>query len=344
MRNLSEIIYKIINQLLQIQAREVVSIAGEIHNSVQSTQALHEIPFLEEIAIAVRKKKSFPVLDISTEKLKQRFFTEIPKDCMEMNPTYYLHWMDRIDAFVEIGWKNITPQFSDELSMQQKLFQHSAEEIWHKILEQKKRMLFLNFPSPELAVMLDQPYDLLLKHYFSLLDCDYSHLKTYAEEIKKKYIGATLLLFTYDNTFTCKILPEQGSAFVGSLEKSPFLILPTGKVEFFLDRESLDGIFTAERCYYQKDYYEQVSICFERGEIKYLNFAQEKKGNFKLQNAMMNSKMQIRLSIGINAGCRSYTNYYSYDRCIDGNISFKMIDRDSEPILFSNKNVIINKK
>jgi leucyl aminopeptidase (aminopeptidase T) len=262
---------------------------------------------------------------------------------MQIQPTHYFHLLDHIKAFIEIGWKHITPQFSPEMKMRKNTLQYPAESLWQKVIEQKKKIIFMNFPSPELAVKIQQNYEQLLRHYLNLLDCDYEHLHDKAETIKKEYIGRQLTLFTQENSLEVEIIAQMALSFAGSFQSSPYLILPAGKVEFEINRVKLNGIFKAEKCYYESEYYDHVSIQFEQGEIRFVDFSEEKKGNFILQNALMNSKRQCFLSIGINPGSRTLTNYYSYDRCIDGNLSFKLLDSNSEPILFSNRNTMIKK-
>ena len=81
-----ELSYNIINNLLRIQKDDVVSISGEIRNGANADYALIELPLIEEIAVAIRKKKAFPVLELTTENLKKRFFVEMPDDVFSVPP------------------------------------------------------------------------------------------------------------------------------------------------------------------------------------------------------------------------------------------------------------------
>ena len=49
----------------------------------------------------------------------------------------------------------------------------------------------------------------------------------------------------------------------------------------------------------------------------------------------MNSKIECFLILGFNQEVTSFTNYYLYDACIDGNISLKFTDADANIILSS---------
>ena len=70
----SEIAVKIVNYILCLQQGQSVTISAEIHNVFDHNDPLVEIPFMEEIALVVRKNKGLPILDVSTENLHKRFF------------------------------------------------------------------------------------------------------------------------------------------------------------------------------------------------------------------------------------------------------------------------------
>jgi len=121
-------------------------------------------------------------------------------------------------------------------------------------------------------------------------------------------------------------------------------ILPAGVIEFPMDKASLDGVFFAEKIYYKNLIYDNVKLNFSDGVIRYISFKSEEKGNYNLQNTIMNSQKECYFSLGFNPEISDYTNFYLYDRCINGNISLKFFDQDSFPIVFSNLNAEIKKR
>ncbi|MCD4817387.1 MAG: hypothetical protein K8S23_01700 [Candidatus Cloacimonetes bacterium] len=341
MNNLSQIAFKIVNNILEIHEKNIVSVSGEIHNSQNNVFSLNEIAILEELSLAIRKKKAFPFIEISTERLKERFLSEIPEDVMHLKPEYYLKWLDDLDAFIEIGWKNINQNFVDDTYSKLQKMEQSLEDIWAKIIEQQKKFVFLNFPSPELATILDINYENLLSHYLKMLDSDYKVMYNKADDLTQALRGKINTIFTKENTLSLFIKNIPPKAYYGNIQSNQIVILPTGKIEMEVERSSLNGIYFAEKIYYKKNYYNSVKILFEDGDIRYLTFSEEKKGNFILENALMNSKMFCSISIGLNSGNRTLTNYYSYDRCIDKSVSFKFFDANEEPILVLNRQAIV---
>ena len=122
MEKFSELAFNIVNNLLKIQSNDVISISGEIHNGNNSNDPLIELPLIEELAVAIRKRKAFPVLEMSTEKLKKRFFAEMPEEVFSVPPNYYKSWINAIDKFIEISWESYSRAFHETSDKQIKQF------------------------------------------------------------------------------------------------------------------------------------------------------------------------------------------------------------------------------
>jgi len=344
MDNLPEIADKIVNDLLKIKPGNVVSISGEIHNTNKIEEPLLEIPFIEELALEIRKKKAFPVLEISTENLKNRFFAEMPSDIFSLQPVYYKKWIDSIDIFIYVGWKNVFNEFQSYQKTNNEKLKESLKGIWEKIFQQKKKLLFLNFPSAELAEFLKTNFDDLAKFYSKSVDSSYSQLQKAKDELKTKL--STFSNYTIHskneklNIKTKIVLPN----LLRKQDYSQISILPFGNLEIPLERKKINGTFVAEKAYYKNFIFENLKINFEKGFVHYISFENERKENFFLQNALMKSKTECFLVIGFNPEVSSYINYYLYDTCIDENISMKFFDGDSRPIILSNINAEIKKR
>ncbi|NQV19549.1 MAG: hypothetical protein HQ534_13545 [Armatimonadetes bacterium] len=341
MDNFPEIADKIVNDFLKIKPGNIVSISGEIHNANKTDKPLLEIPFIEELALGIRKKKAFPVLEISTENLKKRFFAEMPSEIFSLQPVYYKKWIDSIDVFIYVGWKNVFNEF--QKTSNEKL-KESLKSIWEKIFQQKKKLLFLNFPSSELAEFLKTNFDDLMKFYSKSVDCNYAQLQKAKDELKSKF--STFSNYTIHskneklNIKTRIVLPDLSR----NKDYSQISILPFGNQDIPLERKKINGTFIAEKAYYKNFIFENLKINFEKGFVHYISFEKERKENFILQNALMKSKTECFLVLGFNPKATSYTNYYLFDTCIDGNTSMKFFDGGSHPIILSNINAEIKKK
>lgn len=345
MDNFSELAFNIINNLLKIQKNDVISISGEIHNDNNANEPLIELPLIEELAVAIRKQKAFPVLEMSTEKLKKRFFSEMPDEIFSVPPNYYKNWINAIDKFIEISWESYSSDFHERSDKQLKQFKDSTNSIMQYLFQQRKKIIFLNFPTHELAEYIGTDYDKLMSEYIKGVNCNYKLLKLNGEEYREQYFSfSNYRITTHSETLALKISRDKPVLFSGDISEHQVLVLPTGIIEFPIEREHMNGIYFAEKIYYKDRNYNNIKIKFENGSIRYVAFKEDKKGNFHLQNELINNDKECYLTLGFNKEIQEYTNYFSYDRCIDGNISMKFFDKDSKPIFLSNINSKIDKE
>ncbi len=332
----AELAFNLVNNLLRIQKDDVISIAGEIHNGRNSQDPLIELPLIEEIAVAIRKRRAFPVLELSTENLKKRFFAEMPEEVFSVPPNYYKSWINSIDTFIEIGWESFASDFKETSDKQIKNFQDSTKSILEHLFEQKKKMIFLNFPTQELADYIEKDFHELRDIYLQAVNCNYNLLKIYGGELHDKFFSySNYRVISKEENLEVKIIKDKIQIYDGDSAKHEIVVIPTGVVEMPLDRSTLNGVFFADKIYYKNKTYDNVKIKFENGVVRYVAFTKDKKGNFHLQSEFINSINECYLTVGFNKSIYSHTNYHSYDRCIDNNVSLKFFDRNFKPIFIS---------
>ena len=192
---------------------------------------------------------------------------------------------------------------------------------------------------------IETDYEKLVDNYIKGVNCNYNLLKIDGEEYREQYFSfSNYRITTNDETLAIKINRDKPILFSGDITEHQILVLPTGIIEFPIDRESMNGIYFAEKIYYRERNYDNVKIKFENGSIRYVAFKEDKKGNFHLQNELINSDKECFLTLGFNRNIKEYTNYFSYDRCIEGNVSMKFFDKNSKPIFLSNINSKIDKE
>ncbi len=332
---IAKLAFNIVTNFLNIKKDDAISIYAEIFdNSIQNT--LSEIPIMEELAIAIRKRKAFPLLEITTQNLQKRFFEELSDDILGLVPQYFLNRIDKLSAFLEIGWKALGNPF-ETINIQSKIFYRTVYQILEKIYEKKKKIIYLNYPSEHLANYVNTDYELILKNYFSAVNCDYQKLYHTAEELEFFFKNsekieiktkAGLLKFLI-NTNEVKVFPKT---------ENQAIILPTGKAEIPIKRIFLNGEFFAEKIYYKNHIYKNVFISFKEGHAHRIEMENSTgKESFEFKNNLIGSKEEIIFSFGFNPNIKSYTNFYSYDRNIYNAVSIKFYDHSFNPILLINK-------
>ncbi len=343
MLDYTEVAFKIVSIVLNVQKGNVVSLNGELHNASQLDDALCEIPFIEEIALAIRKRNAFPVIEISTENLKRRFFSEIHDAVFALPNEYYNRWVSAIDCFIDLGWRtnpSIYNHIPDKYFNEMK---SSISFIWEQIQKQNKKILFLGYPTKALADYYSIDYETLKNAYFNGINCDYHQLGITGDYITTVLSQDEKYEISFENRNLLFRFADESKTYVGNYNKENFLILPTGKYERKVKRSTLNGLIMIDTVFYQNKYWKDVQMLFENGVIKSVDFVKLDNSNNILRTALLNSLDEVVLSIGLNEGIGKQTNYYLFDECIRGNISLRFFDKDSQYISLVNTQSMILK-
>jgi len=344
MNDLRKIVSNIMNYFLKIRKDDIIAIDLEIYNNAGSSDSLIEIPIVEALVMELTQKKAYPLLNLTLQSIQENIKKELSNYPMPIPDKINRNFIASIDTFIEVGWKKLSGDVNS-LQENKKLIRDPQIFYWHKIFENKKDLVFLNYPTPELASHLKYKFDKLLETYLKSIDCNYEQLKIQAEELKDEFFSYANYRITSNNEkINIKIIKDKYQLFMGTPLDHKVTILPAGVIEFPMDKISLDGIFIAEKVYYKDLTFENVKLNFIDGVIRFISFKTEEKGNYTLQNTIMNSQKECYFSLGFNLEITDFTDFYLYDRCINGNISLKFFDQDSFPIVFSNLNANIKKR
>lgn len=327
----SKIAFKLVSIMLKVKKGNTVSIAGEIHNL--GNEPLVEIPLIEELAIAIRKREGFPVLDISTESLKSRYVKEIPEKDFDID--YYSKYVDLIDIFIDVGWRSnpdILHQLTDE-EYQEIL--DRTNSIWQRIFENDKKVLFMGYPTRELANYYQLNLKMLQDAYFNGIDCDYNKLFS-AINYEMEQLGYydSFEVVTSVNKLVCRYKKENCVSFNGQFQDSAMMTLPTGRIEIKVD--DISGSFFAEKVFYKTDVYENVEIHFEKGMIKDVDFSNIQSGNNKLESILKSKISNVIAFLGFNEELRGYINYLLFDKNNKDNFSLQLRTENQETVTLAN--------
>jgi len=330
---ISKLVFNVVSQFLKIKENDVVSVSVEIFDKINP---LLEVPVMEELAVAIRKRMAFPTLEVTTQNLQKRFFSELSEDALGLVPKYYIKWISEISAFVEIGWKALGNHFEEEKAPS-KIFFEAVYTVLEEIYKQKKKMVFLNFPSQELSDYVQIPLKTLFKNYFSAANCNYKRLleKTRYIEDKLKY-NEKITIKSGDKQLKFLTNPNKVESFSGS--EMALITLPTGKVEVPIKKSFIKGDFFAEMVYYKHMILNDVTILFENGYAKKVTVENGKSSDiFNFKNNLIGAKGECFLSIGTNEAAENFSNFYSYDRVINNTVSLKFFDPRDNPIILLSK-------
>ena len=236
---------------------------------------------------------------------------------------YYEKWVSLADIFIDFSWKS-NPYFMDDMPLYYlSRYNISANELWHQIRKQSKKVVLMGLPTNALATYYNLDYQALNNSYLKAINIDYHELKKQsliAENKFKKHDKCNLI--TEDRNLEVKFTITDTQMYNGDFGSRCFMVLPTGRIEKKID--SLDGIFYADKVYLDTKSYSDVQIIFEKGKIIATDFLNQNDDNIFLNKLLMNSLQEAYLTVGLNPALTKNTGYLLFDECMLNNCCIRL--------------------
>ncbi|HOE91156.1 MAG TPA: hypothetical protein PLV22_04210 [Candidatus Cloacimonadota bacterium] len=323
--DIAAIVFNITHNVIKIKQNHIVNLSAEIHNGYNLDDPLIELPMLEEFAIAVRKASAFPILDIASENLRKRVFSEFNNETIALPSHYYEKWVSLADIFIDFSWKS-NPYFIQDIpDYYLNRYNHSADDMWHQIKKQGKKVVLMGLPTKALAKYYQLDYSILQNLYLRALGINYHDLK------KQTFIIDNMLkdnvvwsLMTDDRSLQITFNIEDSLIYNGEFFNRCYIVLPTGKIEKRINHKLLDGILFAKQIYYENQCIKDVQIIFEKGKIIAVDFLSRNGDNF-LMSLLSNNIQEAHLVIGMNPNLKSPIGYSLYDECVLKNCNIRLL-------------------
>jgi len=319
----TEIAYKIVNYILDLRPGQSVTISSEIHNVIDNNEPLAEIPFLEEIALVVRKQKGLPILDISTENLHKRFFEEITDDPPSISKELLRIWLSSTDMFIDLGWRS-NPSFYKSIPERsfKKLDIYNID--FREIFEvSKKKLVLLGFPTLDLAKFLEIDHFLLKKTYFAALNVNYYDMKKRClilDDKLKKHTDWQLV--TENNTLHIELEPTSKCLY-GEMQNDYIITLPTGAWVASLDTASLNGSMYCDQIYHEQYLWRNIKIVIENGKVISVDTELNQKNLNLLKTLLFDDIEGIGICVGLNHSIKERSFYHLFDSVKYKNVSLE---------------------
>ncbi|HOD55384.1 MAG TPA: hypothetical protein PKJ08_12725 [Candidatus Cloacimonadota bacterium] len=324
--DLAALAYNIIHNVIKIKQKQIINLSAEIHNGYDLDNPLIEIPLLEEMALEIRKAGGFAVLDIASENLRKRVFTEMNSNNLKLPAHYYEKWVSLADVFIDFGWLS-NPYFTHDIpSYYLSNYNKSAKELWDQIQIQMKKVVLMGFPTEALAKFYNLNYSVLREKYFAAINIEYYFLKKHIVLVDEKLKKSNEWnLITEDRNLAFTFLQQNSMIYNGDFLNRCYIILPTGKIEKQIVHLTLDGIFYAESVYLDNQYYTDIQIIFEKGKVISVDFLNRQNNSNFLHSLLFNPIQEAYLCLGMNSALQEPIRYSLFDECVLKNCTIKLV-------------------
>jgi len=338
----STIAIKIIKGIIKLIPGQTVSISAEILNVFDFNEALVKIPFLEELAIQVRKHHGIPIIDLSTENLHKRFFEEVTDENNLLSLAIFHKWLDSADYFIDLSWRSNPLFYKSIPEIAFRKVNIPTDIYMQKIAEKNKKLLLLGYPTKSLAKYLDVDQEVLKKTYLSSLNVDYHLLKKNClifDGIIKKQKKYHLIC---ENRVLNIELVSKSKCFYGDFYQEPILYLPTGYWQQEVDLEQLSGMIYANQIYFDQHYWKNVQLVFKNGSIIDLETDNQQKNTTLLRVELAQKINSCLLVVGLNDSVGQRSFYSLFDLIKSQNVSLILNTSKGNIVVLSETASLLN--
>ena len=335
--NYSEIAYKIINNILRLTPGQTIMVSAEIHNVEEHDDPLVEIPFLEELALSIRKYKGLPIIDISTENLHKRFFEEVYEEDTTIAVNLFYKWLESADIFIDLAWRSNPIFYKSIPDRNYKRLTVVPAELLTAFEKTGKKLILLGYPTKSLANYLDIDDVMLKQAYIESLNTDYHNLKKRAVLLDWKMKKARIWNVITDNRNLSIELIQEPKSLYGDIGEDSVIILPTGSWLQDINKETLSGMFYCDCVYHDKNKWENIQIIFENGRITDVETDSDQKNLNLLKSILFFDIESVQLNIGLNKEIKQRTGYKLFDMIKNKTLSLLLKTQRGQVILLSER-------
>jgi hypothetical protein len=338
---LSDIYNYLIEKYIELHEESVVVLSGVI--KIDKEYQYEDYQHIEELALEIRKSKSYPMLDITSESLRQRTLYEVPEEKYFVPSDYYTKWTDLFDVIIDVSFPNFF-NLKTQLILSEATREYvdsSIQKIYRNLVLSEKKMLMPNFPKDSIASYLNISLADLSRFYTGTFEPISLKMRAFGQKIVNRLATEELFNFIMVNEESNISFQLCDDNIVNQIDtfSNVLTYLPFGYVKANIDKSTLNAKFTAERVYYKNRYWFDVDIELANGSIVYMVFKQSDVEQEFVRNALINSQEYVEVYIGTNNGVEEYCNYHYYDRCILNNTSIVFYDEENSLIQISTRNI-----
>ncbi len=314
----------LVDRQLRIKEKEVVHIRGGLHN----------LDFLEEIAVQVRKRGAFPMLAIRWESLTRRLINEIPDYCLELPPLHGAKIEDLIDCRI------VLPSYPDDKIAESldphktKLKSHAARIIKDASVRKGYRRIFIGYPTKELAKMYNIPFETYNTMFWEGVNADLDTIFNLCQKVRERLKGDAVRVISPEGEelrFSVKnrrINMDDGVMSDEDLEIGDITAnLPFGEVYLAPVEETVEGVAVFPVVFHGGQRIEKLRLVYRNGRM--VESSAETNHDLFLAAMETHSGDKDRLGelgIGVNHKLHSPTGNTIMDEKIYGSIHLALGD------------------
>lgn len=267
--DLEQLAQRLVTQSAGVKENDIVLISG----------GARDMELLENIAVNVRKLGAFPFVELNSDRMAKRSFTDVPEKYDAQAPTLAMKLADIVTVTINVDSNEAEGLLADIPPARLAARGKASEPVSAQYQKKNIRSVDVGnglYPTEWRAKRFDMPVDDLSKTFWEGVNVDYTSLQAKAQEVKAALAGNEIHI-TNPNGTDLKVRVQGRPVYVSDGVISPediqkgspnvTVFLPAGEVAITPVAGTAEGKVVVSRDFFEGKEIQDMTITFAGGKI-----------------------------------------------------------------------------
>ncbi|HEX8247026.1 MAG TPA: aminopeptidase [Pyrinomonadaceae bacterium] len=265
--DLNKLAERIVTQSAGVKEGEIVFISGSVR----------DLELLENIATEVRKAGGQPLLELNSERMTKRSYTDVPEKYDAQEPKLALALAKIINVSINVDTGETENLLADISRARRKARAEAGEPVGVEFTKNKVRSINIGnelYPTEWRAKRFEMPLDDFARLFWEGVNVDYASLQATSEKARTALTGKELEI-THPNGTNLRLNLDGKPAYISDgiisaddVEKGNLdVFLPAGEAAILPAANSGDGKFIIEKQFFEGKEIRNLTLVFAGGKL-----------------------------------------------------------------------------
>jgi aminopeptidase len=265
--DLNKLAERIVTQSAGVKEGEIVLIGG----------STRDMELLENLVTEVEKVGGYAMIDINSERMTKRSYTDVPEKYDSKEPKLGLALAKIVNVTINVDSSETEGLLAEIPSARRAARAKASQPVGDEFRKNKIRSVDVGndlYPTEWRAKRFEVPLDNFAKMFWEGVNIDYTNLQATGEKARAALVGKEVEI-THPNGTNLKVTLDAKPAYVSDgiisaddVAKGNFdVFLPAGEAAIIPAANSGTGKFVVEKDYYQGKEIRNLTYTYENGKL-----------------------------------------------------------------------------
>jgi len=265
--DLQQLANRIITQSAGVKEGEVVFVSG----------AVRDMELLENIVVEVRKAGGHPLLDMNSERMTKRSYTDVPEKYDTQEPKLGMALAKIVNVAINVDSAETEGLLADVPPARMAARAKTGAAVGEEFIKNKVRNVNVGndlYPTEWRARRFEMPLDNFSKLFWEAVNIDYTNLQAEGEKARAALTGKEMEI-THPNGTNLKLNIESRPAYISDgiisaddvAKGNRDVFLPAGEAAIVPAANTGDGKVVIEKQFFNGKEVNNLTLTFEKGKL-----------------------------------------------------------------------------